>query len=104
MILARALQGIDTDNGPHSMTRVQFRVRLLRAAKNPIPAKRDEALAILTFMREKGVLMALRNEPGELGELARRAYFEVMNPKASTESLPAAPAGAQAASGSPLPR
>jgi len=103
MILGRGLQGIDFDNGPHSITRVQFRTRLYRAAKDTNDVKRREAIAILKFMREKGVLMALRNEPGDLGEMARRAFFEVMNPKASTEKLPDAPAGAQAATGSALP-
>ena len=34
------------------------------------------------FMKEKGVLMALRHEQGDTGELARKAFFELMNPKA----------------------
>jgi len=34
----------------------------------------------LKFIKEKGVLMALRSEPGAVGELARQAFFEVMNP------------------------
>jgi len=32
-------------------------------------------------MKEKGVLMALRHEPGEVGEMAKKAFHEVMNPK-----------------------
>jgi hypothetical protein len=90
LILARGLQGIDFDNGPHSMTRVQFRVRLVNAAKGADAVKRDQAIEILKFMREKGVLMALRNEPGVLGDLAKKAYFEVMNPKATVEQIPEA--------------
>ena len=39
------------------------------------------ALATLKFMKEKGTLMALRQEQGETGELARKAFHEMMNPK-----------------------
>ncbi len=81
MILQRAIQGIEYDNGPHSITRVQFRVRLLADAKGADAKKRADAVAILKFMNEKGVLMALRNEPAPLGDMARQAFFEIMNPK-----------------------
>ncbi|MDB4994909.1 MAG: hypothetical protein JWM74_2341, partial [Myxococcaceae bacterium] len=90
MILGRAIQGIEFDNGPHSLTRVQFRMRLYADAKGADAKKRDDAVAILKFMKEKGVLMALRNEPGPVGEVARKAFFEVMNPKASAEKIPEA--------------
>ena len=81
MILQRAIQGIEYDNGPHSITRVQFRVRLIADAKGGDAKKRTDAVSILKFMNEKGVLMALRNEPAPLGDMARQAFFEVMNPK-----------------------
>ncbi|WP_394842874.1 HEAT repeat domain-containing protein [Pendulispora brunnea] len=90
LILSRALQGIETDNGPHSVTRVNLRVRLVRDAKGADAQKREDAIAILKFMKEKGVLLALRSEPAPLGELARQAFFEVMNPKATDERIPAA--------------
>jgi hypothetical protein len=32
-------------------------------------------------MKEQGVLLALRNEAGAVGEAGRQAYFELMNPK-----------------------
>ncbi|WP_394832310.1 HEAT repeat domain-containing protein [Pendulispora rubella] len=92
LILSRALQGIETDNGPHSVTRVNLRVRLVRDAKSADAQKREDAIAILKFMKEKGVLLALRSEPAPLGELARQAFFEVMNPKATDERIPAAAA------------
>ncbi len=88
MILKRAIQGIEFDNGPHSITRVQFRVRLIADAKGQDAKKREDAVAILKFMREKGVLMALRTQPPPLGELARKAFFEVMNPKLTDQSIP----------------
>lgn len=88
MLLSRAVQGIEYDNGPHSVTRVQFRMRLLQAAKSGDAQKRESAISILKFMREKGVLMALRQEPAPLGEMARQAFFEVMNPKAISDHLP----------------
>ncbi len=96
LILSRAIQGIDYDNGPHSVTRVQLRIRLMRDALGQDAKKRDQAIVILKFMREKGVLMALRGETGPVGEQARQAFFEIMNPKATTDLLPQVkvPAGA----------
>jgi HEAT repeat protein len=90
LILARAIQGIDYDNGPHSVTRVQMRIRLYRDAKGADEKKRAQAITILKFMGEKGVLMALKGESGPWQEPARQAFFELMNPKATTEALPEA--------------
>jgi HEAT repeat protein len=100
LILARAIQGIDYDNGPHSVTRVQMRVRLLRDARGADEAKRRQAVQILQFMGEKGALMALKAESGPSQELARQAFFELMNPKASTEALPDAKDAKTSAGGS----
>jgi HEAT repeat protein len=89
MILGRNLvESIEIDNGPHSMTRVQLRGRLIADAKGTNDVKRAEAIQILKFTKEKGVLMALRTEPGPVADMARKAFFEVMNPKASGESIP----------------
>jgi HEAT repeat protein len=93
--LTNDIQGIVFDNGPHSITRVQFRVRLINDAKGSDPKKQKDAIAILKFMQEKGVLMALRNEPGALGDMARRAFFEVMHPKMTEQKPAAANSGAQ---------
>jgi HEAT repeat protein len=70
------------DNGPHSETRVVLRYRLYQAAKTGDPAQRKGAVDTLKFMKERGVLMALRHEAGETGEMAKRAFHELMNPKA----------------------
>ena len=99
MILSRAIQGIEFDNGPHSLTRVQFRMRLMSDAKAGDEAKRNDAIEILKFMKEKGVLMALRNEQGPVGDLARKAFFDVMNPKVSEDHIPDAPKAANDTSG-----
>lgn len=88
MILSRAIQGIDYDNGPHSMTRVQLRGRLMKDARGGDPKKRLEAIQILKFMGEKGVLMMLKGEQGPIQEQAREAFFELMNPKMNVEALP----------------
>jgi len=88
LILSRALQEIEFDNGPHSITRVQFRYRLMQDAKGSNDVKRTAAIEILKFMKEKGVLMALRQEPGVTGELAKQAFFDVMNPKLGSEHIP----------------
>jgi HEAT repeat protein len=102
LILGRNLvESIEIDNGPHSMTRVQLRARLMADAKGSNAVKRDEAIHILKFIKEKGVLMALRGEPGALGELARQAFFEVMNPKSSAESVPESPKSMKVNAGSP---
>jgi hypothetical protein len=66
-------------------------MRLLKDARGSDDAKRGQAIEILKFMKEKGVLMALRGEKGPVGPLARQAFFELMNPKAVAESLPDAP-------------
>jgi hypothetical protein len=33
-------------------------------------------------MKEKGVLMALRHEKSDTGEMAKKAFHDLMNPKA----------------------
>ena len=91
MILERGIAGIDFDNGPHSITRVQLRVRLYQDAKGQNEVKRNNAITILKFLKEKGVLMSLKNEPGAWQEASKKAFFEVMNPKLSTEKLPDSP-------------
>jgi HEAT repeat protein len=84
-VLMRALSG-DFDNGPRSMTRVQLRIRLYREAKGGDEKRRLQAISILKFMKERGVLMALRSEAGAWQEPARQAFFEVMNPKVAVEA------------------
>jgi hypothetical protein len=106
LILGRNLvESIEIDNGPHSMTRVQLRARLLSDARGSNDVKRVEAIRILKFIKEKGALMALRYEPGPVAELAHKAFFEVMNPKASAESVPESPKaqGTQQPLGGPPP-
>ena len=69
------------DNGPHSETRVVLRYRLYQQAKEGDPAKIAGAIKTLQFMKEKGVLMALRQEKGATGDLAKKAFHDLMNPK-----------------------
>lgn len=91
-ILARNIvESIEIDNGPHSITRVVLRGKLLADAKGANEVKRNNAINVLKFMKEKGVLMALRGEQGPVGELARKAFFEVMNPKPVIEKIPESP-------------
>jgi HEAT repeat protein len=92
IILGRNLvESTEIDNGPHSVTKVQLRWRLLADARGSNDVKRTEAIALLKFIKEKGVLMALRGEPAPLGDLAKQAFFEVMNPKTTAESIPESP-------------
>jgi len=81
VMLMKQFENLDFDNGPHSFTRVVLRFRLWQMAKGDDAVKRAGAVRALKFMKEQGVLLALRDESGPAGELARAAYFELMNPK-----------------------
>lgn len=69
------------DNGPHSFTRVVLRHRLYEMARGQDKELREGAIRTLLFMKEQGVLLALRDIEGETGELASEAYHSLMNPK-----------------------
>lgn len=69
------------DNGPHSETRIVLRYRLLKAAREGDEKTKFNAIRTLKFMKEQGSLMALKAEAGSTGEMARKAFFELMNPK-----------------------
>jgi HEAT repeat protein len=104
IILGRNLvESVEIDNGPHSMTRVQMRARLLADALGTNDVKRQQAIHILKFVKEKGVLMALRTAPAPVGDMAKQAFFEVMNPKASGEAVPEAPQAAKQNEGAGAP-
>jgi HEAT repeat protein len=81
VMLIKQFDNLTFDNGPHSFTRVVLRYRLWQMAKGDDANKRAGAIRALKFMQEQGVLLALRTESGPAGELARAAYFELMNPK-----------------------
>jgi HEAT repeat protein len=78
--LSKQLDNLDYDNGPHSFTRVVLRHRLWQMARTD-ESKREAAIRTLKFMQEQGVLLALREEEGPVGKMAREAYHELMNPK-----------------------
>jgi hypothetical protein len=79
-LLSKQLDSLDFDNGPHSFTRVVLRYRLLQMAKTD-DSKREAAIRTLKFMKEQGVLLALRDTEGPAARIAREAYHELMNPK-----------------------
>lgn len=81
VMLMRQLDNLVFDNGPHSFTRVVLRQKLSEMARGSDAAKRDGAVRTLKFMKEQGVLLALRDDTGPVGQLARDAYFELINPK-----------------------
>ena len=84
LMLERQFDNLLYDNGPHSFTRVVLRHRLWQMAKGNDEAKREGAIHTLKFMKERGVLLALRNEAGPHQEAARQAYFELLNQKIVT--------------------
>ncbi len=79
--LKAQFDNLEFDNGPHSETRVVLRMRLFEAAKTGDPATKQNAIMTLKFMKEQGVLLALKDEQGETGALAAKAYHELMNPR-----------------------
>ena len=79
--LKAQFDNLDFDNGPHSETRVVLRMRLFEAAKTGDPATKANAIMTLQFMKEQGVLLALKDEKGETGKLAAEAYHKLMNPR-----------------------
>ncbi len=81
VMLMKQFDNLQFDNGPHSFTRVVLRYRLWQMAKGDDKAKREGAIRTLKFMKEQGVLLALRDAPGEAGKLASAAYHDLMNPK-----------------------
>lgn len=85
VLLMRQFDNLVFDNGPHSFTRPVLRHRLWNMAKDESKKElQDGAIRTLKFMKEQGVLLALKDEKGKAGELARAAYFELMNPKVVT--------------------
>jgi len=78
--LEAQFDNLQYDNGPHSETRVVLRSRLIKAAKEGDDTSKAAAIRTLEFMKEKGVLMSLRDEKGIVGDLAKKAFHELMNP------------------------
>lgn len=84
VLLTKQFDNLQFDNGPHSFTRVELRVRLKRMVEGNDKAKREGAARTLRFMKETGTLMALAAKEGETGKTAGRALFELRNPKVVT--------------------
>lgn len=79
--LGAQFNNLEYDSGPHSMTRVTLRYRLGEIAKKGDPAAKKGAVETLKFMKEQGALMALRDEKSDTGVIAKKALFELQNPK-----------------------
>jgi len=78
--LQAQFDNLDWDNGPHSETRVVLRQRLMKDAKTGDDKKKEQAMRTLRFMKEQGVLLALCDEKGTTGDLAKKEYHELKNP------------------------
>ncbi len=83
-LLEREFDKLTIDNGPHSFTRVILRNELYRMARGSDVAKAEGAVKTLRFLKEQGVLMALRDASGPVQKLAEDAVFELVNPKIVT--------------------
>jgi HEAT repeat protein len=94
-LLERQFDNLIFDNGPHSFTRVVLRNRLLQMASGSDAEKAAGAIRTLKFMKELGVLMAVRDSSAPSAKLAADAAFEIVNPRLTTAGTVAAPASAQ---------
>jgi HEAT repeat protein len=87
-LLKRQFDNLTFDNGPHSETKPVLLARLYKAAKTGDTDTKVNAIRTLKFIGvgeiavtgAQGTLMALKDEQGEVGELARKAFRELMNP------------------------
>jgi HEAT repeat protein len=90
-LLEREFEKLTFDNGPHSFTRVILRNSLHQMGRGSDAAKALGAVKTLKFLKEQGVLMALRDAGGDVGKAAEEAVFELINPKILTGVKAAAP-------------
>ncbi len=90
-LLKRQFDNLAINNGPHSETKPVLLRRLYKATKTGDTATKVNALRTLKFIGAgdigvtgaQGTLMALKDEAGETGELAKRAFHELLNPAAT---------------------
>ena len=92
-LLERQFDNLIFDNGPHSFTRVVLRNRLLQMATGSDADKAAGAIRTLKFMKELGVLMAVRDSSAPSAKLAGAAAFEIVNPRLTTAGSVATPGG-----------
>lgn len=86
--LERQFGNLLFDNGPHSFTRVVLRHRLYEMAEGDDAEKAAGAIRTLRFLKELGVLMAVRDGNSASARLAEMAAFELINPKIITGVKP----------------
>jgi HEAT repeat protein len=80
--LASGLKRLDMNaTVPGGMDRLVLRYKLNKAAKTGDDATKALAINTLKFFKEQGSVMALRDEAGTTGELARKAFFELRHPE-----------------------
>ncbi len=91
-LLERQFDNLIFDNGPHSFTRVVLRKRLYDMAMGQDQDKASGAIRTLKFMKELGVLMAVRDSQASAAKLAGEAAFEIVNPRLTTGQV-AVPGG-----------
>ena len=73
-LLGQQLRNLEYDMGPHSLTRTVFRNRLYQQAMNG----NQRAIDTLLLAGERGMLFALRDNPGPLTFAAYRAYHRFL--------------------------
>jgi hypothetical protein len=66
---------------PGGVDKLILRFKLNAAAKTGDDATKQLAVDALKFLKEQGSIMALRDEAGSTGDMARRAFFELRHPE-----------------------
>ncbi len=90
-LLKRQFDNLTFDNGPHSETKPVLLYRLYMAAKTGDLPTKVNAIRTLKFIGTgdlgvtgaQGTLMALKDFSGDTGELAQKAFHDLMNPAAA---------------------
>ncbi|GAC1360188.1 MAG: hypothetical protein NVSMB47_12800 [Polyangiales bacterium] len=66
---------------PGGVDKLILRWKLNQAAKTGDEVMKQAAIDTLKFLKEQGSIMALRDEAGSTGEMARKAFFELRHPE-----------------------
>jgi hypothetical protein len=71
---------------PGGVDKLILRWKLNQAAKKGDDATKQAAIDTLLFLNEQGSIMALRDEAGSTGDMARRAFFLLRHPETAALS------------------
>lgn len=86
--VAKALEQVMFDSGPHSLTRPVLRYRLRQLAQSKRLLQRTAAVRALWYLREQGSLLALAQGKTPEAAFARDAYQQLLQPPVACDECP----------------